>query len=247
MFSRLPDSYTAVVTGANGGIGHAMVEALLDSPQLGRLIAITRAESPSIDDARVTTLSLDITREDGRIALQQHLDGQPVHLLFNAMGTLHDGHLGIHPEKRLEQLNTDALAHLIHVNASTPALLIAALKPSLQGRHPAIVASLSARVGSIGDNGFGGWYSYRASKAAHNMLMKTASIELARLNRNVIVLCLHPGTTDTLLSEPFQARVPEGKLFTPAFVAQRLVDVIARRTPDDTGSFWDWEGKTIEW
>lgn len=247
MFNHLPDAYTAVVTGANGGIGRAMVETLLESPQLGRLIAITRAEAAYTDDPRVTTLSLDLTQENGRSALKQHLDGQPVHLLFNAMGTLHDNHLGIQPEKRLEQLSADALSHLMHVNASTPALLIAALKHSLQGNHPAIIASLSARVGSINDNAFGGWYSYRASKAAHNMLMKTASIELARLNKASIVLCLHPGTTDTLLSQPFQARVPEGKLFTPAFVARSLVDVIAKRTPEDTGSFWDWDGEPIEW
>lgn len=247
MFNHLPDAYTAVVTGANGGIGRAMVEALRESPQLGRLIAITRAEAAYTDDPRVTTLSLDLTQEDGRIALKQHLDGQPVHLLFNAMGTLHDDHLGIQPEKRLEQLSAAALSHLIHVNASTPALLLAALKPSLQGNHPAIIASLSARVGSINDNAFGGWYSYRASKAAHNMLMKTASIELARLNKAAIVLCLHPGTTNTALSEPFQTRVPEGKLFTPVFVAQRMVDVIAKRTPEDTGSFWDWDGQPIEW
>lgn len=247
MFNHLPEAYTAVVTGANGGIGRAMVETLLESPQLGRLIAITRAEAAYTDDPRVTTLSLDLTQENGRSALKQHLDGQPVHLLFNAMGTLHDDHLGIQPEKRLEQLSADALAHLMHVNASTPALLIAALKHSLQGNHPAIIASLSARVGSINDNAFGGWYSYRASKAAHNMLMKTASIELARLNKASIVLCLHPGTTDTLLSQPFQARVPEGKLFSPAFVAQSLVNVMAKRTPNDTGSFWDWDDKPVDW
>jgi NAD(P)-dependent dehydrogenase (short-subunit alcohol dehydrogenase family) len=247
MFNHLPDAYTAVVTGAGGGIGQAIVQTLLESPQLGRLIAISRAESLHIDDARVTPLSLDITQEDGRSALKQYLSDQPIHLLFNAIGTLHDDQLGIQPEKCLEQLSANALSHLMHVNASTPALLIAALKPSLQGKHPTIVASLSARVGSIGDNGFGGWYSYRASKAAHNMLMKTASIELALLNKESIVLCLHPGTTDTLLSQPFQARVPEGKLFSPAFVAQRLVNVIAKRTPEDTGSFWDWEGKPIEW
>lgn len=247
MFAHLPHSYTAIVTGAGGGIGHAIVHALLKSSRLGRLIAISRDKSLNFDDARVTTQSLDLTQEGDRHRLKQSLGDQPVHLLFNAIGTLHDEQLSIWPEKRLEQLSADALAHLMHVNASTPILLIAALTASLQGKHPVIVASLSARVGSIGDNGFGGWYSYRASKAAHNMLMKTASIELARLNKRSIVLCLHPGTTNTALSEPFQTRVPEGKLFTPVFVAQRMVDVIAKRTPEDTGSFWDWDGQPIEW
>lgn len=107
-----------------------------------------------------------------------------------------------------------------------------------------IIASLSARVGSIEDNRLGGWYSYRASKAAHNMLLKTASIELKRLNKQSVVLCLHPGTTDTSLS---QARVPDEKLFTSLFVAEQLLAVIAQPTPDDSGSFWDWNGQPIEW
>lgn len=248
MFDHLPDGFTGVITG--GGIGQAIIRALLDSSQPGRIIAVSRktpAALQNIDDARLTTLALDLTREGGRLALQQYLDGEPIHLLFNALGTLHDEHRGIRPEKRLEQLDAESLMHLMHVNASTPSLMLAALKPSLQGKHPVIVASLSARVGSIGDNGFGGWYSYRASKAAHNMLMKTASIELTRLNKESIVLCLHPGTTDTPLSEPFQARVPEGKLFSPAFVAERLIEVIAARTPEDTGSFRDWDDNIVEW
>ncbi|WP_390612138.1 SDR family NAD(P)-dependent oxidoreductase [Vreelandella aquamarina] len=109
-----------------------------------------------------------------------------------------------------KQLDEVSFAQVMHINAAPPALLLAALKPSLQGKHATIIASLSARVGSITDNGYGGWcwYSYRASKAAHNMLLRTAAIELKRLNKQSIVLCLHPGTTDTPLSKPFQARVP---------------------------------------
>lgn len=106
----------------------------------------------------------------------------PVHLVFNAIGMLHDEQLGIGPEKKLDDLDAGAMARLYHVNAITPALLLKALQPSLKGRHPALFASLSARVGSIGDNRLGGWYAYRASKAAHNMLMKTAAVEMRRLN-----------------------------------------------------------------
>lgn len=160
---------------------------------------------------------------------------------------LHDLDLHIQPEKRLEQLSEEAFMRVMQINAMTPAMLLAALKPSLQGKHPSIIASLSARVGSITDNGYGGWYSYRASKAAHNMLMKTAAIEIGRLNKQAIVLCLHPGTTDTLLSKPFQARVPSDKLFTTEYVADRLLDVMAQRRPEETGSFWDWAGQPIEW
>lgn len=246
MLSHLPDRFTAVVVGSGGGIGRAVVDALLASSQVGELIAVSRSVQAH-HDPRVTPLAADVTQPEGRESLKAQLDGRPLHLLFNAIGTLHDDARHLSPEKRLDDLDPDSLAHVLHVNASTPILLVAALKPSLQGKHPCLVASLSARVGSISDNGFGGWYSYRASKAAHNMLMKTASIELKRLNKASIVVCLHPGTTDTELSRPFQARVPTNKLFTPDFVAESLLDVISQRTPADSGSFWDWAGEAIDW
>ena len=122
---------------------------------------------------------------------------------------------GISPEKRLEDLDGESLATLFHVNAITPVLLIQAVASSFKGRHPTIIASLSARVGSIENNRLGGWYGYRA------------------------------GTTDTPLSRPFQRRVPEGKLFTPDFVAERLLAVMNDRRPEESGSFWDWAGKRI--
>ncbi|SFH35072.1 SDR family NAD(P)-dependent oxidoreductase [Modicisalibacter xianhensis] len=246
MLRHLPENYTAIVTGAGGGIGHAMIDTLLDDPRLGRLHAVSR-NTVERDDPRLRSVMADITDERGLDALTQSLAGEPVHLVFNAIGTLHDEARGIQPEKRLEDLSFDALMHLFHVNAATPIMLIKALSPSLKGSHPALVTSLSARVGSIGDNGLGGWYAYRASKAAHNMLLHTAAVELKRLNRQAIVLSLHPGTTDTGLSKPFQARVPEGKLFTPQFVAERLIAVMDERTIEDSGSFWDWAGQPIAW
>ncbi|TVP45459.1 MAG: SDR family NAD(P)-dependent oxidoreductase [Halomonas sp.] len=246
MLSHLPENFTAVVIGANGGIGNAIIHRLLTDTSVGSVVAVSRA-SLSLQHPHLEALSADITTEQGRDALNLHLGSRPVHLLFNAIGTLHDDACNVQPEKRLEQLDAASFTHVMHINAATPALLVAALKPSLQGKHPTIIASLSARVGSIGDNQHGGWYSYRASKAAHNMLMKTLSIELTRLNKQSIVLCLHPGTTDTSLSKPFQARVPSEKLFTTDFVAQQLLRVMSQRTPEDTGSFWDWAGEPIEW
>ncbi|MEQ6916732.1 SDR family NAD(P)-dependent oxidoreductase [Halomonas aquatica] len=246
MLSRLPDDFTAVVTGASGGIGSAVVEALLASGRPGRVIAVSRSGRLH-PDPRVESLTLDPGTPEGGEALARAMDEAPVHLLFNAIGMLHDDALGIGPEKKLDELDAEAMARLYHVNAITPALLLKALQPSLKGRHPAIIASLSARVGSIGDNRLGGWYAYRASKAAHNMLMKTAAVEFRRLNRQAAIACLHPGTTDTALSAPFQARVPEGKLFTPAFVAERLLDVLEACTPENSGIFLDWAGEQVAW
>ncbi|WP_394426003.1 SDR family NAD(P)-dependent oxidoreductase [Vreelandella stevensii] len=246
MLPHLPQQFNAVVTGANGGIGSAILQRLLSSSQPGHIIAVSRSPLRMQHD-KITSVVADLTTSSGRRTLSEAVGDQPLHLLINTIGMLHDLDLHIQPEKRLEQLSEEAFMRVMQINAMTPAMLLAALKPSLQGKHPSIIASLSARVGSITDNGYGGWYSYRASKAAHNMLMKTAAIEIGRLNKQAIVLCLHPGTTDTLLSKPFQARVPSDKLFTTEYVADRLLDVIAQRRPEETGSFWDWAGQPIEW
>ncbi|WP_110640894.1 SDR family NAD(P)-dependent oxidoreductase [Salinicola sp. CPA57] len=244
MLQTLPDGFTAVITGAGGGIGQALVHRLLESERPGRVVAVSRHIAEH-DDPRFEHLAADVTTQEGRHALGETLDGAPVHLLFNAIGLLHDKHRAISPEKRLEDLDAETLATLFQVNAITPILLIQTLADSIKGRHPVMIASLSARVGSIEDNRLGGWYGYRASKAAHNMFLRTAAIELFRYNRQAIVLSLHPGTTDTGLSRPFQDRVPDGKLFTPAFVAERLLDVMNDRRPEESGSFWDWAGEPI--
>lgn len=246
MLPQLPDGFTALVTGASGGIGTALVEALLASPRPGRVYAVSRRAHPH-PDPRLTALPLDLTTPQGRDGLAEALGDTPLHLVINALGMLHDAEAGITPEKKLGDLDAASLTRLFQVNAATPALLLQTLEGSLKGRHPVLIASLSARVGSIGDNRLGGWYAFRASKAAHNMLMKTAAVELRRLNPESIVVCLHPGTTDTALSAPFQSRVPKGKLFSTAFVAERLLEVLGRRTPDDSGDFRDWNDEPISW
>ncbi len=150
-------------------------------------------------------------------------------------------------EKSLAQVDQAGLLESYLANAVLPLLLIRQLTPLLKGQHPCQIAALSARVGSIGDNQLGGWYGYRMAKAALNQGLRCASIELARLNPQSCMLALHPGTTDTALSRPFQARVPADKLFTPAYAAARLLEVLAARTPAETGSFWDWQGQSVVW
>lgn len=246
MLSRLPDDFTALVTGASGGIGSAVIDALLESDRPGRVIGVSRSGCSRFDP-RFESLALDVTETKGLAALEEALDAVPLHLVFNSVGMLHDEPLGIGPEKKLDDLDAEALSRLYHVNAVTPALLLKALQPNLKGKHPVTIASLSARVGSISDNRMGGWYAYRASKAAHNMLMKTAAVELRRLNSQISIACLHPGTTDTPLSKPFQARVPADKLFTAAFVAERLLTVLEGCGPENSGAFLDWAGEGVPW
>ncbi|MGE8370299.1 MAG: SDR family NAD(P)-dependent oxidoreductase, partial [Pseudomonas putida] len=153
---------------------------------------------------------------------------------------------GTKAEKSLAQLDLTSLQASFVTNAFAPILLLKHLMPLLR-KGPATFAALSARVGSISDNRLGGWYSYRASKAALNQLLHTASIELKRLNPNATVLALHPGTTDTELSRPFQGNVPEGKLFEPAFAARCVIEQVGRLGPSESGSFWGWDGERIAW
>lgn len=149
------------------------------------------------------------------------------------------------PEKRIADINVTSLLHSYQVNAAGPLLLMKSLWPCLRGNHETKIASLSARVGSISDNRLGGWYSYRASKAAQNQLMHTMAIELARSNPAACVATLHPGTVDTGLSKPFHANVPPDKLFTPDYSAGRLWRVLDDLTSENSGGFFAYDGSPI--
>ncbi len=165
--------------------------------------------------------------------------------VFICLGVLHDDNVS--PEKRLEDLNIDAMQHVIGVNAILPVLWLKHLLAVLKQSERCHVAVFSARVGSIKDNFYGGWYSYRASKAALNMYLKSAAIEYARRAPNVKLLAFHPGTTDTSLSRPFSKNVPADKLFSPEFVADQLISNMSRFETDGEVSFVDWQFKPIEW
>ena len=166
------------------------------------------------------------------------------------LGLLHND--DFMPEKKLEDWNFEQARKIFHVNVEVPLMWLSKLAPMLskgwQRAEPKVsIATLTARVGSIGDNSMGGWYSYRSSKSALNMALKTASIELARRAPNAKLISFHPGTTDTQLSKPFQARVPANKLFTPDFVAKRLLTVMDTSTVDGTLSYLNWDNKPIPW
>ncbi len=216
----------AVVIGASGGIGAALVKALGGR---GTVDALTRTDLDLTEPASILTAAERITA--------------PLDLVIVATGLLHDDRGG--PEKALRDLDADRLARSFAVNAIGPALVAQALLPKLRTDRRTAFVALSARVGSIGDNRLGGWYGYRASKAALNQLLRTAAIEHARRAPLSIVAALHPGTVDTRLSAPFQRGVAPARLFTPAVAAEALLGVIDRLTPADSGGFFAWDGQAI--
>ena len=226
---------TALVVG-QGGIGTALVAALRQrQPQL-ELLWLGRRSTPR----------LDLTCDTDLDQLGEMLRGKPpLRLVLNTAGWLHDGQRG--PEKRLSRVERAGLEQAFSINAYGAILLARAVESALGHSQSAWFASLSARVGSIGDNRLGGWYGYRAAKAAQNQLLRTLAVEWQRRLPSVCVTLLHPGTTATALSEPFRRGVPPEKLFSAERAAGHLLDVLATQGSDDSGRFLAWDGSTIPW
>jgi NAD(P)-dependent dehydrogenase (short-subunit alcohol dehydrogenase family) len=225
---------SAVVIGASGGIGAALVAALEDEG------------TPVLAFARAFTGDAHIDLEDEATiaaAAQTVAGAWTPELVIVATGLLHaDGH---GPEKAIRDLDPLWAQRNFAVNAIGPALVAKHLLPLMPRGKRAVFAALSARVGSIADNTLGGWYSYRASKAALNQLIRTAAIENKRRNDRGIVVALHPGTVDTALSKPFQGNVEPGRLFDAGRAAVQLLDVLDGLKPPDSGRLFDWEGKEV--
>jgi NAD(P)-dependent dehydrogenase (short-subunit alcohol dehydrogenase family) len=232
-----------LVVGA-GGIGRALLEALpARAPGLRLWSAGRRRPRP---DGWQPDLELDLTDDDSLERLAAGLAAlTPLRLVICCAGLLHDGDL--QPEKRLAQVRRRSLERSFALNAWGPLLLAQALEPALPKQQPCHFASLSARVGSIADNGLGGWYSYRAAKAAQNQLLCTLALEWRRRFPLACVTLLHPGTTATALSEPFRSGVAPERLFTPERAALQLLDVLEGQTPASSGSFLAWDGQPIPW
>lgn len=236
-----------LVIGAGGAIGTAVAEALASPDQ--RLLTVSRSGALTLSaEVPHTHLQCDyspeaIAHSAARIADQ----AGALRRVVICNGRLHDK--GIWPEKRIEDIRPAALQAIFNSNALLPMQWLQALAPALKGSDPCVVAVLSARIGSISDNALGGWYGYRMSKAALNMGLQTAAIEFGRRAKNVRLLAFHPGTTDSALSTPFQGSVPPDKLFSPAFVADRLLAAMvgAASQPAGQAQFLDWQGKTIPW
>ncbi len=222
-----------VIIGSSGAIGSALTE------HVKALYPDAALHTFSSSDGSIHYQNESSIEAAAKLASTQG----PIDMVIVATGMLHDNE--IMPEKSLKELSAEKLKKLFEVNTITPALIAKHFLPYLNRESTSYFAALSARVGSISDNQLGGWYSYRASKAALNMIIKNASIEVARRNKKAVIVGLHPGTVDSYLSKPFQGSVPEGKLFTPEYSAERLVNVLKTLTVEDNGKCFDWNGLEI--
>lgn len=247
----MPAATTSFVQGASRGLGLEFVRQLLATNDDASVFASCRnpraaAELRALSSrssGRLRIVKLDVCDEETIVEAARELEEheEPVSLIRNVAGVLHGP--GFSPEKKLAQGSPDALRTVFEVNAFGPLLVAKHFHRMLRHDHRSVFASLSARVGSISDDRLGGWYAYRASKAAQNMFTKTLSIELGRVAPNAVVIGLHPGTVDTRLSEPFKKGVP--KLFPPEYSVARLLAVIGGVTSDDTGKVFDYRGVEV--
>jgi NAD(P)-dependent dehydrogenase (short-subunit alcohol dehydrogenase family) len=244
-----------LIVGANRGIGLGVVKQLLQDPRITRLYATYRqietasellALAKELGD-RLVCLPLDITDEAQicNSVAQIRASINKLHLVINCVGVLHDEVL--QPEKSLRQINSDHLIRYFQINSIGAVLLAKQVLPLFRHGDRSVFASISAKLGSIGDNQLGGWYGYRASKAALNMLMRTVAVEYSRSSPHTIVVTLHPGTTDTRLSQPFQKNVPPEKLFPVERTVTQLLQVIENLAETDSGHFFSWDGSRLPW
>ncbi len=231
------------IFGANGAIGSALALALSQSSN-HHVFTLSRHKINS-HTATTNHFTLQDDNDESLADAANWLKQKgPLDWVIVCSGLLHDQ--STKPEKTFKDISREALEKYFSVNSIYPILIAKHLLPCLNKESPSIFAALSARVGSIEDNRLGGWYGYRASKAALNMLLKTASIELKRKNPSAAVIGIHPGTVDSNLSKPFQANVPAEKLFSPEQSAKAIIDVLHDIDDSKSGKIWAWDGHEIQ-
>lgn len=224
----------AVVIGNSGSIGSAIEKELSDQG-FKNIIGFNRSSNPRLDLLNEETIA-----QSAQFIKDQNT---PVSLVFDATGLLHDDNNM--PEKTYKNIDQIFMRKNFEINVMGPALIMKYFLPLLDKEEKSIFASISAKVGSISDNRYGGWYSYRASKAALNQMIKTASIEMKMKNQNAICLAIHPGTVESKLSKPFQKN--DLTIQSPQESASNIFKILNSSTSKDTGSFYNWDGKIIDW
>ena len=239
------NDFDVVIIGSNGGIGNALLRELKKQPRVGNIFSCSRTHSNE-EENNTTNLNLDVTNESSIISAIEKIKNktQKIDLIIVATEILHQGD-DLQPEKSWRGLNEFNLSRIFSINTIGPALVAKHFLEILPKDRKSVFATLSARVGSIEDNNLGGWYGYRSSKAALNMMIKSISIELSRKNPEAIAVTLHPGTVDTELSKPFQNSVPDNKLFSPTVSANHLLTVIDNLDTNSTGKLFAWNGEQI--
>lgn len=237
---------TALIFGASGSIGGAFCDALSKRSDIGRLIGTGRSLETIPTHCEPVVLDVVDPTQIASACAGIRASTDRLDLVIYCIGVLHDAGRGIAPEKRLENLDADAMSRQFAINATAPALLARELAALLPRKEPCIWAHLSARVGSIGDNHLGGWYAYRASKAAQNMVTRTLAIELGRRHRGLACVALHPGTVASPLSAPFRSSEAKG-VMTPQASVEYLMAVIDGLDTGSNGRFFAWDGAEIPW
>lgn len=243
LLSNFEGPLNIAIIGASGGIGSAFTEILANQSNIQSIFAFSRSQK-EFDHPKVTSGFLDLTDEISiENAAKLASENTYIDMTIVATGILHDD--STQPEKSLKDLSAEKFEKIFALNTIGPALVAKHFLPHIPKDKPSIFTALSARVGSIEDNHLGGWYAYRASKTALNMLLKNTSIEIARRYKQAAIIGLHPGTVDTNLSKPFQGFVKEGKLFTPQYSAECMIKVLNDRTHEDSGKIFAWDGQEI--
>jgi NAD(P)-dependent dehydrogenase (short-subunit alcohol dehydrogenase family) len=244
MLSNFGADLNVVVIGASGGIGNGLLMHLMNQSNVRYIHAFSR-RGTKFDDPRVTSGVLDLL-DDNSVAQAAQAVGQSglCDIIIVATGILHDAD-GLQPEKALRDISHENFARVFAVNTAGPAMVAKYFLPLMNKDRRSVFGALSARVGSISDNALGGWYAYRASKVALNMVLKNAAIEMGRRYKEAIVVGLHPGTVDTDLSAPFKSTVQPGKLFSPDYSAEKLLQVISNLRSEDSGHVIAWDGEKI--
>ncbi|MCJ2107711.1 SDR family NAD(P)-dependent oxidoreductase [Methylobacterium sp. E-041] len=233
---------SAVVVGASGGIGGALIRALAEARTYAPIFALSRSEASFPQGVRTVPIDLCDEATIAAAAARVGEAGQ-VGLVIVATGLLHRA--GVSPEKTVKALDPAAMATVFSVNTIGPALVAKHFVPLLAPGERCVFAALSARVGSIGDNRLGGWYAYRASKAALNQILRTLAIEVARSRPEAIVVGLHPGTVASDLSRPFRPDPTADGVFSPEESAAHLLRVLSGLGANDTGGVFAWDGSPI--
>ena len=240
-----------LVIGASGDIGKTLIEQLYKSGEYENVYAVSRTLPTSpLGGVQYHTVESENEELVGKYCKQLKQTGVQFRLVVCCIGALHFTNAEnqkVMPEKRLEDIDHDQLSFYFTTNAILPAIWLKHVEPLLKGSEPSKLVFFSARVGSINDNHLGGWYGYRASKSALNMLLKCAQIECQRRAKNISIISYHPGTVDTELSRPFQAKIPKDKLFTTDFTVTQLLKIIPNLTAETGPHYIDWQGSVIPW